>query len=126
MPRCIALCGCRLHRGEEIAEALGLKEKFRMHGLPITFRGIFFLWCVTTGIFTFFPLLLAPAAFASIFIPMPAKMTFRILRPIDPTAMMDPSLTEEENIQRIYDLVVGTMQRVLEEEYAKRSLPILG
>ena len=53
-------------------------------------------------------------------------MTFRILRPIDPQSMMDPHLSEEENIQKIYDLIVGTMQRVLDEEYKKRSLPILG
>ncbi|MGZ3709318.1 MAG: lysophospholipid acyltransferase family protein, partial [Bdellovibrionota bacterium] len=51
-----------LHRGEEIAEKLGLKEKLRLHGFPITFRGIFFLWCVTTWVFTFFPLLIAPMA----------------------------------------------------------------
>src|SRR5262249_53009979 len=72
-----------LNRGEELAEKLGLKEKFRLHGLPITFRSIFFLWCVVTGIFTFFPLLIAPFAFFSIFIPMPAKMTFRILPAVD-------------------------------------------
>ncbi len=40
---------------EELAEKLGLKEKFRLHGLPITFRSLFFAWCVATGMFTFFP-----------------------------------------------------------------------
>jgi 1-acyl-sn-glycerol-3-phosphate acyltransferase len=115
-----------LHRGEELAEKLGLKEKFRLHGLPITFRGIFFLWCVTTGIFTFFPLLIAPFAFISIFIPMPAKMTFRILPPIDIASFVDPAKTEQENLDRIYDRVLETMQRVLTEEYAKRKLPVIG
>lgn len=115
-----------LHRGEEIAERLGLKEKFRLHGVPITFRSIFFMWCVTTGIFTFFPLLLAPAAFASIFVPLPAKMTFKILPPIHASALVDPKLSEEENLQVIYDYIVGQMQRVLEEEYGKRKLPVFG
>jgi 1-acyl-sn-glycerol-3-phosphate acyltransferase len=115
-----------LHRGEELAEKLGLKEKFRLHGLPITFRSIFFMWCVATGIFTFFPLLLAPVAFASIFIPMPAKMTFKILSPVDVSALYDPSKSEEDNLQVIYDHIVGAMQQVLTEEYAKRRLPVIG
>ncbi len=115
-----------LHRGEEIAEKLGLKEKFRLHGLPITFRSLFFLWCVTTGVFTFFPLLIAPAAFMAIFVPMPAKMTFRILPPIDVAAMMDSALTEEENLQRIYDEIQGQMQKVHDEEYSLRKWPVLG
>ena len=115
-----------LNRGEEIAQKLGLKEKFRLHGFPITFRSIFFLWCMTTGMFTFFPLLLAPAAFAAIFVPMPAKMSFRILPPIDVNALWDASLTEDQNLQNIYNHVLAAMQRVHEEEYAKRKFPVLG
>jgi 1-acyl-sn-glycerol-3-phosphate acyltransferase len=115
-----------LHRGEELAEALGLKEKLRLHGLPITFRSIFFVWCVTSGLFTFFPLLLAPAAFMAIFVPLPARMSFRILPTIDVSALQDPKLSEEENLERIYDHVVGIMQETLSTEYAKRKLPIVG
>jgi 1-acyl-sn-glycerol-3-phosphate acyltransferase len=115
-----------LHRGEEIAEKLGLKEKFRLHGLPLTFRSLFFLWCLTTGIFTFFPLLLAPAAFFWIFIPMPAKMTFRILPAIDPSQFWDSRRTEEENLQVIYDHVLEEMQRVHSEEYDRRKMPLFG
>jgi 1-acyl-sn-glycerol-3-phosphate acyltransferase len=115
-----------LHRGEELAEKLGLKERFRLHGMPITFRSLFFAWCVTSGLFTFFPLLLAPAAFFSIFVPMPAKMDFKILPPVDVNAMMDPKLTEKENIQKIYDHIVSQMQTVLTEEYAKRKYPVIG
>ena len=115
-----------LDRGEELAEKLGLKKRFRLHGLPITFRSLFFCWCVATGIFTFFPLLLAPAAFASIFIPMPAKMDFKILPAVDVVAMMDPELTEEQNLQKIYDYITTMMQNVLTEEYAKRKLPLFG
>jgi len=115
-----------LHRGEQMAERLGLKAKFRLHGLPVTFRSIFFMWCVTTGVFTFFPLLLAPSAFFSIFIPMPAKMTFRILPPIDVQAMIDPVLSEEQNLQKIYDHILAQMQSVLSDEYSMRLLPVLG
>lgn len=115
-----------LDRGEELAERLGLKERFRLHGLPVTFRSIFFMWCVATGVLTFFPLLIAPAAFFAIFIPMPAKMTFRILPPIDVCAMNNPNLTEEQNLQEIYDHILKKMQSVLTEEYSKRKLPILG
>lgn len=115
-----------LHRGEELAEKLGLKKKFRLHGLPVTFRSIFFCWCVATGVFTFFPLLIAPAAFMSIFIPMPAKMDFKILPPIDVVSMLDPNLTEEENLQKIYDHVIKIMNKTLTKEYAKRKYPIIG
>ncbi|MFZ9596633.1 MAG: lysophospholipid acyltransferase family protein [Bdellovibrionia bacterium] len=115
-----------LHRGEELAEKLGLKRRFRLHGLPITFRSIFFFWCVSSGLFTFFPLLLAPSAFFSIFIPMPAQMTFKILPPIDPWALWQADASEEENLQRIYDHVLEKMQEVLTAEYAKRKYPLFG
>jgi 1-acyl-sn-glycerol-3-phosphate acyltransferase len=115
-----------LDRGEEIAEMLGLKKKFRMHGVPITFRSLFFMWCVASGMLTFFPLLLAPAAFTSIFVPMPAQMDFKILPPIYVKEMVDPKLSEEQNLQRIYDYILETMQNVLTHEYSKRKIPLLG
>lgn len=115
-----------LDRGEDLAEKLGLTKKFRLHGMPITFRSIFFMWCVASGLVTFFPLLLAPAAFFSIFIPLPAKMTFRVLPPVDVCSMVDPSLSEEQNVQAIYDRIVAIMQSVLTDEYSKRRLPVLG
>jgi len=115
-----------LDRGEELAEKLGLKEKFRIHGLPITVRSLFFLWCLSTGLFTFFPLLLVPGAFFSIFIPMPAKMTFKFLPAIDVDAMYDHSLSEDENLQNIYDFVLDVMQSAVNREYSRRKLPLLG
>ena len=115
-----------LNRGEKLAAKLGLTEKYRLHGVPITFRLLFFLWLLATGAVTFFPLLLAPAAFAAIFIPMPSKMSFRFLPPIDVCAMVDPAKTEEENHQRIYDHVISVMQRAVIEDFAKRALPIVG
>jgi 1-acyl-sn-glycerol-3-phosphate acyltransferase len=113
-------------RGEEIAEKLGLTKRMRLHGVPITARGVFFAWCVFSGIFTFFPLLIAPAALLWTFIPLPAKMTFKILAPGDVAAMVDPALSEDENLQRIYDHVTLLIQSTLTEEYAKRKYPIIG
>ena len=115
-----------LHRGEEIAEKLGLKKSLRLHGFPITFRTVFFMWCVVTGVFTGFPLLLAPFALLFAAIPLPAKMTFRILEPIDVCSMVDPLLSEEENLQVIYDHILWVMRCVHDEEYAKRKLPVMG
>ena len=115
-----------LHRGEELAEQLGLKEKYRLHGLPITFRSVFFLWCVASGIFTFFPLLIAPAAFMAIFVPMPAKMSFRILPAMHLDEIWDDAMSDEVNYQIIYDKLLGLMQTVLRDEYAKRKYPVLG
>lgn len=114
------------HRGEELAEALGLKKRYRLHGMPITVRTVFLYWCLATGIFTFFPLLLAPWAALAAMVPLPAKMSFRILEPIDVVSLYDASLSEEENLKRIYHVVIGKMQAVLTEEYSKRKLPILG
>ena len=115
-----------LDRGEEIARKLGLYDRLRLHGVPITFRSLFFLWCVTTGIFTFFPLLLAPGAFLSVFMPLPAKMTFRVLPAFDIEQMWNPLCSEEENESRIYDVIVNEMRRVHDEEYARRRFPIVG
>jgi 1-acyl-sn-glycerol-3-phosphate acyltransferase len=115
-----------LDRGEELAKKLGLYDRMRLHGVPITFRSIFFTWCVATGIFTFFPLLIAPAAFFAIFIPLPAKMSFRILPAIDPAVLVQEGRPEEENIQRIYDHVLEQMRSVMDAEYAKRKSPIIG
>lgn len=115
-----------LHRGEEIAEALGLKKKYRLHGFPITVRSLFFAWCVVTGMFTFFPLLLAPGALAATFIPLPAKMKFEILPAISVNDLVNPKLSEEENLKILYDHVVGEMQKALEKGYAARRFPVLG
>lgn len=119
-----------VHQGEELAKKLGLYDKFRLHGLPITYRSLFFFWCVATGVFTFFPLLLAPAAFASIFVPMPAKMTFRILPKVDVPAIAAAARAEgksEEAIQQlVYDRVVSELQAAVEAEYRQRKFPVIG
>ncbi len=115
-----------LSRGEEIAKRLGLYDKYRLHGVPITFRSLFLMWCLTTGVFTFFPLLLVPSVALSLFIPMPAKMTFKILPPIDVTALYDHSKDEESNLQTIYNHILAAMQSALTEGYAQRRLPVIG
>jgi len=113
-------------RGDELAEKLGLRKKLRMHGLPVTPSTIFLMWCLSTGMLTFFPLLLAPFALASVLAPLPAKMSFRILPAVDVCSMVVPNLSEEENLQIIYDHVTSVMQKVLSEEYEKRKWPVIG
>ncbi|MEE9315776.1 MAG: 1-acyl-sn-glycerol-3-phosphate acyltransferase, partial [bacterium] len=115
-----------LHQGEELAKKLGLYDKFRLHGMPINVQSVLFFWCLTTGLFTFFPLLLTPALFASILMPLPAKMSFRLLPKIDVQSLVDKNLSEEENLQQIYDYVVAKMQVVHTEVYDKRKYPIIG
>lgn len=113
-------------RGEALAEALGLKKMLRLHGLPLTARSIFFAWCLVTGVFTFFPLLIAPWALVATFIPLPAKMKFLVLEPIHLDSHWDATKTEDENLEHLYQLVTGRIQSVVTDEYAKRRLPILG
>jgi len=115
-----------LDRGEEIAEKLGLKKRMRLHGVPVTFRGIFLLWCMVSGLFTVLPLFLVPAVAASLLVPLPTKMTFHLLPAVDVCAMVDPNLSEEENLQKIYDHITNLIQNRVNEEYEKRKFPIIG
>lgn len=115
-----------INRGEELAKKLGIYDRLRISGVPITYRSLFFAWCVASGVFTFFPLLLAPAAFLSIFVPLPAKMKFKILPAINVCDMVDENISEEENLQKIYDHVLQVMQKASDEEYSKRRFPIIG
>ncbi|HTL11922.1 MAG TPA: lysophospholipid acyltransferase family protein [Bdellovibrionota bacterium] len=119
-----------LDRGEELAERLGLKEKFRLHGLPITPTSLLAMWCLSVGLITFFPLLLAPAILASAFIPLPAKMDFKILPAVDVCAiareMGDSQGDKPETLQRLYDLVVGQLQETVTTGYAGRKYPVVG
>lgn len=115
-----------LHQGEELAKKLGLYDRFRLHGLPMTPQTIFFMWCMATGIFTFAPLLLAPLAFTSALVPLPAKMNFKILSPIDVCSMVDSKKSEEDNLQFIYDHVLQIMQQEVAQEYSRRKFPIIG
>lgn len=115
-----------MSRGEELAEALGLKKKYRLHGLPLTPTSVFLAWCMATGLFTFFPLLLVPAVFTAMVTPLPAKMKFVILDPIPVADMIDEKLGDEENLQKLYDLVIARIQERLTVEYQQRRLPVLG
>lgn len=115
-----------LDRGEELAKALGVYDRLKLAGIPITYRSLFFMWCVVSGLFTFFPLLLAPAALFSVFIPLPTQMTFRILPPIDIRGLWNESESEEANVDRIYNHVLAVFQFKVDEEYSKRKFPVLG
>ena len=57
---------------------------------------------------------------------MPAQMSFRILPAIDVCEMVDDSLSEEQNLEWIYEHVLSVMQDVHLREYRQRRFPILG
>jgi 1-acyl-sn-glycerol-3-phosphate acyltransferase len=55
-------------------------------------------------------------------IPLPAKITVRVLPPID----LDALLGAGADADRAYDLVTGVMQRALHGLAAERTLPVVG
>jgi 1-acyl-sn-glycerol-3-phosphate acyltransferase len=110
-----------LDRGEALAKKLGVYDKMRLAGIPLTVRAVFFYAMVAGGFFTFIPWLVAPFALVAAFIPLPTQMTFRILEPMDPAG-----ITSEEELQAFYDRVLHKMQAAMNEEYKKRKLPVIG
>src|SRR5215212_11916301 len=55
-------------------------------------------------------------------IPLPAKITVRVLPKID----LKKSLGADPDIEKAYELVTGRMQKALSELDAERSLPVIG
>jgi 1-acyl-sn-glycerol-3-phosphate acyltransferase len=113
-------------RGERLARALGFRKAFRLHGMPITLRSLFFLWSIVGGVLSLAPLALIPASFFSIFVPLPAKMTFKILPALDPRTLWNDALSEEVNIDFIYEHILQNMQEIASKAYADRRFPVLG
>lgn len=115
-----------LWRGEWLAEKLGLKKRYRLHGLPITARFLALLGFLAIAGPAVFPLLFAPVVFAWALTPLPTQMSFRVLPPIDVQSMVDPSKSEDENLSHLYDHVVGVIQSEVTTMYAERKLPVVG
>jgi 1-acyl-sn-glycerol-3-phosphate acyltransferase len=90
-----------LSRGEGLAKLLGLDRMFRLKVLPLSLS---LPWVVNVGdMLGHWPL--------------PAKLTIRVLPPID-VADMD--------VDEAYDRVTGRMQAMLTELQRERRLPVLG
>lgn len=94
-----------LTRGEWLAKALRLDTTLRLKTVPIM-------------IGLPFGLHVGPLPH----VPLPAKISIRLLEPIDLRARFgdDPDLDE------VYDVVIELMQETLNEMQAKRRLPVLG
>jgi 1-acyl-sn-glycerol-3-phosphate acyltransferase len=90
-----------LTRGERLAKLFGLDRMFRLKVLPIS---IALPWVVNVGDMLGH-------------IPLPAKITVDVLRPIDVTDM---------DVDDAYHEILQRMQRTLTALQAERRLPVLG
>jgi 1-acyl-sn-glycerol-3-phosphate acyltransferase len=110
-----------LSRGERLAKVLGLKKRYRLHGLPITFRNLLWLVSILLVCLGWLPVLVSVALFLFIWIPLPSRMTFKILEPIHLEEIWNSELTVSENYQMIYEHCVEVLQMAVLQEYAERS-----
>jgi len=95
-----------LSRGERLAKALRLDKTFRLKVLPISLGPP---WGLNVGdMLGHFPL--------------PAKITIETLEPIH----LRETYGEDPDLQRVYDDILGRMQRTLDALAAERSLPLVG
>jgi len=94
-----------LSRGEGLARFLGLDTRLRLKSLPIMLSLPFGL--------QFGPL---PH------LPLPAKVTMRLLEPID----LHERYGDEPDIDEIYDDLVAEMQQTLTAMQRERRLPVIG
>lgn len=93
-----------LSQGRRLAKALGLHRWARIHSLPIMLAAP---WGVLAG-----PTCALP------YLPLPAKVTVQVGSVIGARAHVE--------VDTMYRRVAGTMQTMLDELYAERSLPIVG
>lgn len=93
-----------LSQGRRLAKALRLPRWARLHSLPVMLA---FPWGLLAG-----PTCALP------YLPLPAKITVQIGKPIDCRQWARP--------ETLYRYVEGTMQGMLDDLYAERILPIVG
>lgn len=94
-----------LSRGELIAKLFGLEKRLRTKYIPVTFG---------------FPFGLTLAFPANL--PLPTKISTRVLEPIDIEAEFGP----EPDVDEVDRVVRGRMQGALDELAAARRFPVLG
>ncbi len=95
-----------LSRGEHAAHALGLDRMLRLKVLPVSLA---LPWGIDVGDMLGH-------------LPLPAKVTIRVLEPIDLRA----TYGADPDFDAVYDDVVGRMQSELSRLAADRRLPIIG
>jgi 1-acyl-sn-glycerol-3-phosphate acyltransferase len=95
-----------LSRGERLARLLRLDKMFRLKVLPIS---IAIPWGLNVGDMLSH-------------VPLPAKISLRVLDPIDLREQFGPEPDPDE----VYDHVLGQMQRTLDQLASERRLPLIG
>jgi 1-acyl-sn-glycerol-3-phosphate acyltransferase len=95
-----------LSRGERLARVLGLDRMFRLKVLPISLA---LPWGLNVGDMLGH-------------LPLPAKITIEVLPAIDLRAEFGP----DPDLDEVYEVVLGRMQRALTALQAERRLPVLG
>ncbi len=95
-----------LSRGERLARLLRLDRMFRLKVLPIS---VTVPWGLTIGDFMGH-------------LPLPAKLSIRVLEPID----LRERYGRNPNLDEVYDDIVGLMQATLDDLAAARRLPLIG
>src|SRR3954463_1564110 len=93
-------------RGERLAKLLRIDKMFRLKVLPISLA---IPWGINIGdMLSHWPL--------------PAKISMRVLDPIDIKSEFGPDPDHDE----VYDEVLGRMQRTLDKLASERTLPLIG
>ena len=100
-----------LSSGRRLAERLGLNELARVRVLP---TALALPWGLVWG-----------PAVALPYLPLPAQVTVAIGEPIPPSYWADAP-DEEEAQRMLHARTRDTMQTMLDELYAERTLPVLG
>src|SRR3954454_25029710 len=95
-----------LSRGERLARLLGLDRAFRLKVLPISLA---IPWGLNVGDMLGH-------------VPLPAKITMRVLEPID----LRKEFGREPDHDEVYEEVLGRMQRTLDQLQGERTLPLIG
>ncbi len=95
-----------LTRGQRLARALRLDTTLRLKVLPISLA---LPWGLNIGDMAGH-------------LPLPAKITIQVLEPID----LEEEFGEDPDLDEAYDLVVGRMQRTLDDLADARRFPVIG
>lgn len=112
-----------LWRADALAKRLGFSERYRMHGVPITLRGLPFV----PGLFfrkTERAALMA--LFGASLAPLPAKMDFYFESPIQLSKEQESHLSRDEKIKTLASMTLKAIQSRLDLEYSKPRLPVWG
>lgn len=96
-----------LARGDQMAERLGL-DALRLSVFPI-------LWQIPWGV--------SVPGMPSL--PLPAKVTLKVLKPMDWSAYGPADAKNPEVLQHCYDEITGVMQKTLDRLAKKRPYPVL-